>query len=506
MTELTPLPEGGKERRIFLVALQEYRDSCLPPELTPDCPFYTWTANGPACGEQCLDLLAMHGRNDAPDPIDLGDGIAVVRSRPPRRPRRGPSPDDKPFDAREIFLSNEHRPHADRPTVALIVELDELINQPPTRWSDADERAYDIRTARDQLHKRGFDVEALIRYGLGSKLSMNITVNVLLPMMEEEVLRPMIEAGKSIPPADGDWQKYFDAAFAADTGSVDANRTARLNYAFLGFLDRIRTWLTYADIDDIIMWTVPPLDFAVNDGEEEKSLRAESRTTAFWAFQRFTGAYVRDWSLSSLHQEWLYLHGRQAGPCSPAAMAERRINAPDINAAIAEQTTNDWTRRKGSKKYSIAGDFIAVAEGHLRNGRPDLAAAIFEALTHVDSSDAEAINNYGFCLMAFDAAAALEVLETANRMFKGKHLTNIADRVLALHLLGRNDDAYTLGISEETRSLPSSRGLMWLVGEDDALELSQWIDVRPYLGTLIAHMDHCDRGYSPESALQLKVD
>ncbi len=53
------LPGSGPERRIFLKALHAYRDACEPPELTPGCPFFTWTANGPACGEECADLLAL---------------------------------------------------------------------------------------------------------------------------------------------------------------------------------------------------------------------------------------------------------------------------------------------------------------------------------------------------------------------------------------------------------------------------------------------------------------
>ncbi len=45
------IPDQGPERQIFVNALREYRNACEAPELTPDCPFFTWTSNGPACGD-----------------------------------------------------------------------------------------------------------------------------------------------------------------------------------------------------------------------------------------------------------------------------------------------------------------------------------------------------------------------------------------------------------------------------------------------------------------------
>jgi hypothetical protein len=465
--------------------------------LTPSCPFFTWTANGPACGEQCADLLAVYGDEDSEQKIDLGGGIALVRHQPMRRPRRGPTASDRPFDARQIALSDEHRPHADRRTVALIGELNSLISLPPSHWTDPGERSYDIRATREQLEVRGFGVEALIRYGIGGMLPVSITAHILLPiMMEDEHLRPMIESNRSVKlEVDADWQKYFESAYVADTGNVDADRSDKLHYATHGFLDRLRTWLEYADLEDIVMWNVPLINMDINRDDEAELSVADTKKTALWAIERFTKSYVPDWTLSSLHLEWLYLHGRRPGPCSPTAMAERRTNVAEVDAAIASDTTDEWLRRRGSKEVdSSASDFIAVAAGHLRNGKPELAAAIFEALTHIDQSDAYALNNYGFCLLILDASAALQALDRANKLFEGQDLTNLANRVLALHLLGRNDEAYALGISEESRNLPSHSGLMWLISQDDELELSDWIDVRAYLKTLMTHIDTCCGG------------
>jgi hypothetical protein len=486
-----PLPESGGERQIFIEALRTYRDSCQPPELTPGCPFFTWTANGPACGEECADLLARHGDEVSEEPIYLGDGIAIVRHTVIRRPRRGPTATDRPFDARRIYLDDEHRAHADRRTAALIFELGSLICLPPSHWTDPDERSYDIQAVKAQLDSRGFDVDALIRYGVGTTLPMSIIAYVLLPMLrEDELLRPMIEAtpGPAVD-SDGAWQKYFDEAYLADNHNNDQGRYEKLHYTIHGFIDRIRVWLRYADIDSILMWSVPQLEaYTCQDGEPERS-STDRATKALWAMERFTQCYAADWSLSSLHLEWLYLHGHLPAPCSTTAMAERRIDSADISAAIAAETSDMWRKRTSEKTDSRAGDFVAVAAGHLRNGKSELAAAIFEAVTSVHPDDGEALNNYGFCLLGFDPSSALEVLERANRISECSNLITLANRVLALHLLGRNDDAYALGISEEARTLPSTPALMWLVDADDRLELSDWMEAREYLTTLIVHID-----------------
>ena len=107
MSDITgPLPASGRNREILLKALRAYRESCQPPELTPDCPFFTWTSNGPACGEECADLLAEHGCEEPENRIDLGGGVVLIKQAPPRRPRRGPSKSDRPFDARQIYMSD----------------------------------------------------------------------------------------------------------------------------------------------------------------------------------------------------------------------------------------------------------------------------------------------------------------------------------------------------------------------------------------------------------------
>lgn len=484
------LPSSGRSREIYLKALSAYRESCQPPELTPDCPFFTWTSNGPACGEECADLLAEHGYEDPEDRIDLGGGIVLLRQTPSRRPRRGPGATDRPFDARQIYMSDEDRPHADRRTVALIMELETLICVPPRLSSDLTERSYDIQAVQDQLTSRGFDADSLIRYGIGVRLSMSIVGYVLLPIMkDDEHLRPMLEGMETaIQEPDSDWMKFFEDAYQADTGDTSGTRHEKARYAIHGFLDRVMNWLAQANLNDIKIWNSPTLHNgpSVADG----SPQSVNRINARWITDRFTACFAGDWQLSSLYQEWLYLHGRIPAPCSSTAMAERKMNAAEISAAIAKETSENWRRKSTEEQESRASDFIGVAASHLRNGKPELAGAIFEALTFVDPNDAEALNNYGFCLIAIDPSTAVEVLQKANRLYKGTNLITLANSVLALHLAHRNSDAYTLAVGEQARALPSQSALMWLINTDDEIKLSEdFIDARQYLTGLVTHLN-----------------
>jgi len=144
----------------------------------------------------------------------------------------------------------------------------------------------------------------------------------------------------------------------------------------------------------------------------------------------------------------------------------------------------------------LAASFVSMAADHLRNSEPEAAAAIFETIISVTPNDATAHNNYAFCLMPVDPVTALGELERADKL-SGDDLTTLANRVLALHLLGRNDEALAIGASENARNLPSNNSLMWISYDDDVLQLSDWIDVREYLVTLLAHIESERGGEGP---------
>jgi len=320
---------------------------------------------------------------------------------------------------------------------------------------------------------------------------MHFLVHILLPIIAESGDSPaIVKPAKlgEVPQAPEGWAKFFKDCYAGDVREPSGDY-ATLEYALHGFLDQIRRWLGKAPLADIISWHAPDYPLAELSADPPDADDRDARNVARWMFDRFMVASVQEWQLPSLHSEWLYIHGRIPAPCSTTSMAERRLSPQEISNEIAQRTSQDWRRgstREG--KSDLASSFISVAADHLRNGRSEFAAAIFEAVLSLSPNDEDARNNYAFCLMPVDPVNAMAELEKLNESAHPT-LTTLANRVLALHLLGRDEAALALGKSEEAQNLPSLSGLMWLVDADHALRLSDWVDTRRYLLTLLDHID-----------------
>lgn len=136
--------------------------------------------------------------------------------------------------------------------------------------------------------------------------------------------------------------------------------------------------------------------------------------------------------------------------------------------------------------------FIPIVAQYLRKGESEKAVDVYDAVVSVIPADAYAQNNRAFCLLPINPAAALVELEKANELGYAD-LANLADRVLALHLIGRTEEAVALGVTEEAQSkIPSGSGLMWILHDDRSLQLSAWIDIREYIRSLLVKIRTID--------------
>jgi tetratricopeptide (TPR) repeat protein len=136
---------------------------------------------------------------------------------------------------------------------------------------------------------------------------------------------------------------------------------------------------------------------------------------------------------------------------------------------------------------SVVGDFLTPAKKYLREGRPELAVAMFEAVIKIIPNTADLHNNYGFCLLAIDPHRALEELAVSDELQPDRFLF-VANEVLALHLLGRDQEALALGDSDRIQDFPTQSALMWNIDENHVLQLHDWNDIREYLHMLILHI------------------
>jgi tetratricopeptide (TPR) repeat protein len=162
----------------------------------------------------------------------------------------------------------------------------------------------------------------------------------------------------------------------------------------------------------------------------------------------------------------------------------------DVLRDLGEVAAARHLERDTQERYGrvLGDDHPKSALGLIQSGKPEVAAAIFEAVIRESPNDGTAHNNYGFCILPQNPEVALDSFTKASQLQNNSHLITLANTVLALHLLGRDVEALALGTPDAAAALPGSKGWMWLVSNDHELELSDLIDVRIYLEKLLYHI------------------
>jgi tetratricopeptide (TPR) repeat protein len=135
-----------------------------------------------------------------------------------------------------------------------------------------------------------------------------------------------------------------------------------------------------------------------------------------------------------------------------------------------------------------ADNFISLAVSYLQKNQADEAVGLFRSLADIFPDNPGVRNNYGFCLLPSDPAAALTEIERAEEL-GGKKPAVMLNRVLALHQVGRDSDALYAGNSGIDRAPPvrDPELLLWICRGDHSLALAR-IDYRKYLRLLVAHI------------------
>lgn len=463
------LHADGEDKRLIMLALAEFSDQCEPGPLTPACPFFVITDNGPACGEQCHDLLAEHGRGRDDNQIDLGPDLTAVRMRRPRA-RRGPSPEARPFDAAEAKLRERDLPTEKKSVTALINDLHEHLTTPPWFSDDSEDRSYVIRASLDELARRGVDIESLVRDGFGPSIAGQIAVAIALPDMLR--VTPMPDRGTlpDVPEAPAEWR---NALLSEDL--LVGDERARVD-AVLSSAGRLRAWVDTAPINDVVDH-IAPLRLPSGPAPDR------DRTAGAWMVDRFTETYLNEWRKDALRAEWEYLHGFKVGCCPPDVMTERRLDAKDVAAAISDIAVNEWRHEDTENDQNVNVEaFTSHAIERLNNGDPQAAVAMYRSLVALKPTSATAQNNYGFCLIPEDPSLALDHLR------RGQDLgfddpVNGANQVLCLVLLGRADEAADLAAQVLAGIPESAHAYVWEPA-DEGLRFAGLVPLHPYVERL----------------------
>lgn len=420
-----PLPTEGPEREIFLRALRNYSEACEPPALTPGCPFaIDLVDGGRGCLEECVTLLARH---NAPPPVDeivIGKGLGL-RPRPPR-PRRGPAKRTRPFDCMELYLIDSASEDYSQWRLSSILEkLRRLL-----LWIEdgGDGRSRLIEEVLDEIARRDLNSEAIIRFGLGGPIAIGIYSSAVISAVDV-----IPESGTADIRRAREWAPLLMNGAPAGT-----NVAARLVAGYdVDGVASVIAWVLSADLEDIFEWR-PPASKEILARFELKPTNEEY----VWLMDRFTNTYLNDWHPASLRMEWRYLHGGLVPSCRPRDMAARAVDQNELASLLAHQACDPRTQRGGLASLG-ASQYVRMALRLLQTGRRDSAASLFQAVATLRPRNAEAYNNWAFCLLPDDPAKSLKLLDRAIELGMSRSLTLVGNRLLALYRLGKYAGALT---------------------------------------------------------------
>jgi hypothetical protein len=150
------------------------------------------------------------------------------------------------------------------------------------------------------------------------------------------------------------------------------------------------------------------------------------------------------------------MRGRQDPPIAVAEMMRRQVTKSDVDRELARRAVEGSPSRLAEVK--------SQAIGLLSEGRRREAAALFDAARILEPQDAEAHNNYGFCLTPDDPETALRALLRAEELGMTAKALNLLNQSIALRLLRRPADALTAAerAHDETRGRSEPA---WLWGD-----------------------------------------
>ena len=499
------------EEQIFLDALTTYADSCKLPELTESCPFYRVVDGLPTCGEECRRILERLGVDDRPVVDTLVGGLRMLGRQLPITVAAGT--DD--FDATRHWLQERDLPIQQQSTAAILTGL-----RIAARWN-LGRALHDSSlsmTYWGELLRRGIDMDRVYRGGVAPELAEVATIRAIAEILtrdevidatpilgDERPLRfPLAELIDSVVDQSTlDPHVWVDPNMAPLMAVLEFNQDVasgevivadilrRKDIQFVisqGFSLRMQEWfsgLLGHDLEAALRADLPSADML-----RSTPGRPRAQTIGRWLWERFTITDPAMWEPSSLLLEWQWARGSSTDACNQRTMNERRVSAETIGlSAMKAFETADG--EEPEENLFQPAKYVQLAANHLAAGEWDKAARIFAGLVELSPGDGEAWNNLGFCLLGENAALGLPHLERGASLRRPTPVLSVANQVLALHLLGRDDEA----LARADSMLASGHiddhnsATIWLhpvpFGE---LELGHTSDTRSYLSELRAHI------------------
>jgi hypothetical protein len=504
------------QERIFLDALASYADSCVQPALTPSCPYYRNELGTPSCGEECRGILESRGVADRPVQSVVIGGLSMTGRSMPRFVVAGADE----FDAGRLFLRDSDLPVREQSTAALMIGLRAEMSNNVLASSRNTQLALDTW---GELTRRQINMDRVFAGGIAPSMAAFVSARAVIELLARDGLLDAESIfGSSSSASDPSWADIALATPTARESQTHARREIQLDPLFsilgsettlLGGANGLRSIFARADVQYVLSPSFTRRVAAWFNGlaghDLESALGAvlpapdlfaalPSRETrqvgGLWIWERFTLTALEQWSSSSLIQEWQWSKGGSTDLCGHRTLSERVLSADRIAEVAMRGLADDDDSPVAAEMFDPAL-FVQAAANHLADGEWDKASKIFEGIVKLRPGDGEAWNNLGFCQLGKSAAIALPMLRRGLALQRPVPVISVANQVLALHLLGRDEEALEAAdacLSEEHDWVPNAT--VWIhPASEGELELGS-ADPVTYLSALRLHVaeGQCD--------------
>lgn len=467
------------DRRDALIAsaVLAFADSCTLPKLTPSCPFYEMVDGSPSCGEQCRNISVELGAPSRPIVSHQIGGLVMQGREIPAEIASGVYE----FDAGRDFMAQRHLPWAEQSIASILVGLEGHFLRALMGNAESKQSSLELW---HELARRNLPVARIAVGGLSHSMARSVASVAALPRLRELGVFS-IGKGELLANESNGWYEFANSAFG-EFVKANGNRTgsnlqiiippglesiaenssslhdAVINDQYLRFVlsdrffTKVQHWfgrLLSEDPTSVLRQMIPQVAVFINLPDDEVQ-----DDCGRWLWDRFSVTALEDWSPRSLAKEWNWIRFGFSHDVPRRLLLVRSVPLDRIADVYFRQLAEGGQSQK--PVGFDASQFVENAAQKLKDGDPIAAADIFLGLAQITPTSADAWNNLGFCLLAYDPQSALQALGRAAQFSSTNDAIRIANHMLALFLLDRSDEALLL-TQVEMSHRPGSSAWVW---------------------------------------------
>lgn len=288
-----------------------------------------------------------------------------------------------------------------------VVALDEAMGRIPRSADDLDARRLTAESVLRALQTRGLDGEALIRYGMASRIAITLLAQVLFLLPEDEATPLDLIRWREV-------LRFSDELAGRFRQDKPDERTLEDINVMVGRLLRSLTaWIENAPMGDLLVLAPPRIEDL--DGYELLPLNSGLVTDAYtWLWQRSVVNELDRWATGSLVNEFRWQDGEVGALFADDLLDGPRPHKNLLAVEVARRLTRPSTAIDEATER-LFWQLQDQASEHLAHRRYTEAVALFEFFHRLHPDHQRAINNLGFCRLPLDPAMGLHHLRAAER-------------------------------------------------------------------------------------------